>query len=103
MLVSLPVHIDDPLERVRVTSMSTDIAKENHKLLGPRIVGRLLEYVPPTVAIAVFRWMSWRQGRNQLLNLIISNVPGPRERGRIAGAVVTEIYSVGPPAAGAAL
>jgi diacylglycerol O-acyltransferase len=103
MLVSLPVHAGDPLDRLRLTSVATDIAKENHELLGPRTVGRWLEYVPPTAAIAVFRWMSWRQGRNQLLNAIISNVPGPRQQGRIAGAVVTEIYSVGPPAAGAAL
>ena len=31
MTPSLPVHIDDPLERVRLTSMATTIAKENHK------------------------------------------------------------------------
>ena len=47
--------------------------------------------------------MSRREAPNQLFNLIISNVPGPRERARIAGAVVTEFYSVGPLAAGAAL
>ena len=29
MTPSLPVHIDDPLERVRLTSMATTIAKEN--------------------------------------------------------------------------
>jgi diacylglycerol O-acyltransferase / wax synthase len=28
---------------------------------------------------------------NQLLNVIVSNVPGPRQRGRIASAVVSEI------------
>ena len=33
----------------------------------------------------------------------MSNVPGPRERLNAAGAVVTEFYSVGPLAAGAAL
>jgi diacylglycerol O-acyltransferase len=50
-----------------------------------------------------FRWTSRREAPNQLLNVIVSNVPGPRQRGRIAGAVVTEIYSVGPLAAGVAL
>ena len=44
-----------------------------------------------------------REAPNKLFNLIVSNVPGPREYGRIAGAVVTEFYSVGPLAAGAAL
>jgi diacylglycerol O-acyltransferase / wax synthase len=35
--------------------------------------------------------------------LTVSNVPGPRERGRVGGAVVTEIYSVGPLTAGSGL
>lgn len=33
----------------------------------------------------------------------ISNVPGPRERGRVGAALVTEIYSVGPLTAGSGL
>ena len=103
MLVSLPVQVEDPLERLRLIRTSTRIAKEDHELLGPNLVGQWLEFVPPTVTRTTFRWMSRREAPNQLFNLIISNVPGPRERGRIAGAVVTEFYSVGPLAAGAAL
>ena len=41
MTPSLPVHIADPLERVRLTSLSTAIAKENHQLLGPDGAARL--------------------------------------------------------------
>ncbi|BCI55836.1 diacylglycerol O-acyltransferase [Mycolicibacterium litorale] len=103
MLVSLPVHVDDPLEQVRLTRLAAGIAKENHDLLGPGTVGRWLEYVPPTVLRTVFGWTSRRRAPNQLFNVIVSNVPGPRRRGRIAGAVVTEIYSVGPLAAGSAM
>lgn len=103
MLVSLPVHVDDPLEQVRLTSLAAGIAKENHDLLGPATVGRWLEYVPPTVLRTVFGWTSRRRAPNQLFNVIVSNVPGPRQRGRIAGAVVSEIYSVGPLAAGSAM
>lgn len=33
----------------------------------------------------------------------ISNVPGPRERGRVGAALVTEIYLVGPLTAGSGL
>ena len=36
------------------------------------------------------------------MNLTISNVPGPRARGLIEGATVSEIYSVGPLVAAAA-
>ncbi len=38
-----------------------------------------------------------------LMNVPISNVPGPRERGTIAGAPMTEIYSVGPVMNGSAM
>ncbi|BBY18903.1 WS/DGAT/MGAT family O-acyltransferase [Mycolicibacterium litorale] len=103
MLVSLPVHVDDPLEQVRLTGLAAGIAKENHELLGARTVGRWLEYVPPTAMRAVFGWTSRRRAPNQLFNVIVSNVPGPRHRGSIAGAVVSEIYSVGPLAAGSAM
>jgi diacylglycerol O-acyltransferase len=103
MLVSLPVQVEEPMERLELIRTSTRIAKEDHQLLGPTLVGRWLEFVPPTLTRATFRWMSRRRAPNQLFNLIVSNVPGPRERGRIAGAVVTEFYSIGPIAAGAAL
>lgn len=103
MLVSLPVHVDDPLEQVRLSALAARIAKENHDLLGPGTVGRFLEYVPPTALRTVFGWTSRRRAPNQLFNVIVSNVPGPRHRGRIAGAVVTDIYSVGPLAAGSAM
>ncbi|KUI31448.1 wax ester/triacylglycerol synthase family O-acyltransferase [Mycobacterium sp. GA-2829] len=103
MLVSLPVHIADPLEQVRVTALGTRAAKEDHELLGPGTVGRWLEYVPPFALRTVFAWTARRRAPNLLFNVIVSNVPGPRRRGRIAGAVVTEIYSVGPLAAGSAM
>lgn len=96
MNVSLPVHIDDPLERVRLTSLATGMAKEDFHLLGPEIVSRWADYLPPSVAPPVFRWLSKREAQSKLLNVPISNVPGPRERGSLGGAVISEIYSVGP-------
>ena len=96
MVVSLPTHIDDPLERVRLTSVGTAIAKENTELLGPDLTGRLIDYMPPAAAPPTFRWLARRQKQNKLFNVPISNVPGPRERGHFAGARISEIYSVGP-------
>jgi diacylglycerol O-acyltransferase len=100
--VSLPVHIDDPLERVRLTSMSTNSAKEDHELLGPKLQGRMMEYLPPPIAPALFRRQSTRADQNKLMNIAVANVPGPRERGHIGGAAVSEIYSVGVLSAGSA-
>jgi diacylglycerol O-acyltransferase len=96
MPVSLPVHIDDPLERLRLASSAAEIAKENLELLGPDLFGRLMAYLPPAAATPAFRWLARREARNKLFNLPISNVPGPRARGRFAGVPVSEIYSAGP-------
>ena len=53
-------------------------------------------YLPPLATPGVFTWMARRDAKNKLFNLPISNVAGPRERGRLAGAPISEIYSVGP-------
>ena len=103
MTPSLPVHIDDPLERVRLTSMATTIAKENHQLLGPTLLPAWLSYLPPSLAPPMFRRQARRVESASVMNLTISNVPGPRERGLIEGAIVSEIYSVGPIVAGSGM
>ncbi|MEQ6323409.1 wax ester/triacylglycerol synthase family O-acyltransferase [Mycobacterium canetti] len=103
MLVALPADSDDPLQRVRVCHENAVSAKESHQLLGPELISRWAAYWPPAGAEALFRWLSERDGQNKVLNLNISNVPGPRERGRVGGALVTEIYSVGPLTAGSGL
>ena len=98
--VSLPAHIDDPLERVRLTSLGAEFAKEDVELLGPEEVTQWAAYLPPPVAPAAFRWLSTRDKQTRMMNVLISNVAGPRDRGRIGGATVSEIYSVGPLLAG---
>jgi len=103
VLVALPTDCEDPLERVRNAREAAMDAKESHNLLGPELVSRWSAYFPPAPAEALFRWLSSRDGQNKVLNLPISNVPGPREHGRVGGALVTEIYSVGPLTAGSGL
>lgn len=103
MSVSLPVQAADPLQRIDLLRTATRVAKDDAEVLGPTTAGRLLEYLPPLAVRAVFGWLSRRDRPNQLYNVIISNVPGPRRRGRLAGAQVSEIYSAGPLAAGIAM
>ena len=103
VLVGLPSDSDDPLERVRCSHENAISAKESNQLMGPELVSRWAAYMPPAPTEAFFRWASGRDGSNKILNLNISNVPGPRERGRVGGALVTEIYSVGPLTAGSGL
>jgi WS/DGAT/MGAT family acyltransferase len=100
---SLPVHIDDPLERVRLTAVSTGIAKENHQLLGPTVLPAWMSYLPPAMAPGMFRRQARRVESASVFNLTVSNVAGPRDRGFIEGGMVTEIYSVGPVVAGSGM
>lgn len=93
--ISLPVHIADPLERVRLVALATGIAKEDHKLIGPELYSRMMTYLPTAFAPATFRWLSKRDDQNKMMNVAVSNVPGPRERGHFGGAPVSEIYSTG--------
>ena len=103
VLVSLPVDVEDPLERVRAAHAAAEVGKESNNLIGPELVSRWSAYLPQAPAEALFRWLSSRDGQNKVMNLPISNVPGPRERARVGGALVTEIYSVGPLTAGSGL
>jgi WS/DGAT/MGAT family acyltransferase len=101
--VWLPVDSDDPLERARLTALAAAIAKEDFHLLGPRVAASWAAYLPAWAAPAAFRWLSNREGQNKILNLPISSVPGPRQRGRVVGATIGEFYSVGPLVAGAGM
>ena len=100
MAVSLPVHIDDALERVRLTSMAARFGKEDQEIFGPDLYGQLMDYVPPAIATPALHWLAYHDTERRLMNVPISNVPGPREIGYFGGARVTEIYSVGPLAPG---
>lgn len=103
MMPSLPVHIADPLERVKLTAVATRIAKESHQLLGPTVLPAWMSYLPPALAPRFFRVQARRMESGAVMNLTISNVAGPRDRGHIAGGVLSEIYSVGPVVTGSGM
>jgi diacylglycerol O-acyltransferase len=96
IVVSLPVHVADPLEWVRMARISSTIGKENARLLGSELVSRWSSYAPPALTERAFRRIATSDSPNKLINVPISNVPGPRELGRIASAPLVELYSVGP-------
>jgi len=103
VMMVVPIQLADPLERVRVVHEAAKDAKETHHLMGPELVSRWSSYFPPAPAEKLFGWLADKDGQNKVLNLPISNVPGPREPGRVGGALVTEIYLVGPLTTGSGL
>jgi len=103
VMMVVPIELDDPLARVQAVHDAAVDAKEAHHLLGPELISRWSAYFPPAPAEWLFRWLASKDGQNKVLNIPISNVPGPREHGRVGGALVTEIYSVGPLTTGSGL
>ncbi len=95
LMISLPVHVADPAERARLVALATKIAKEDHEILGPRLYGQLMGYLPTAFAPAAFRWLGLRDAPNKMMNVAVSSVAGPRQRGHFGGAPVSEIYSTG--------
>jgi diacylglycerol O-acyltransferase len=95
-VVSLPVHVTDPLDWVRLARVGAMIGKENARLLGHELVSRWSSYAPPALTEWGFRRIATSDSPNKLINVPVSNVPGPRQFGRIAGAPLAELYSVGP-------
>jgi diacylglycerol O-acyltransferase / wax synthase len=95
LMVSLPVHVGQPAERARLVALATRIAKEDHEILGPRLYGRMMAYLPTAVAPAAFRWLAQRDAPNKMMNVAVSSVAGPRQRGHFGAAAVSEIYSTG--------
>jgi diacylglycerol O-acyltransferase / wax synthase len=72
---SLPVHIDDPMERVKLTALATKIAKENHQLLGPTVLPAWMSYLPTALAPQLLRTQARRVESASVMNLTISSVP----------------------------
>ena len=94
--VPVPAHIADPIERAHEVHAAATDAKELHQLIGPELFGRWAAYFPPAPVESMSQRMATREKQTKMLNFAVSNVPGPRERGSVAGAVIREIYSVGP-------
>jgi diacylglycerol O-acyltransferase / wax synthase len=101
LTISLPVHIDSPLRRVSLIRAAATAAKEDHELLGPTLQGRMMGYLPPPLAPAMFHRQA-RRAANRVMNVAVSTVRGPSRQGTIAGAPVSEIYSVGVLSSGSA-
>jgi diacylglycerol O-acyltransferase len=99
MFTSLCSDITDPVERVRAIHEITKEAKVAQNLLGADTMANWLEYAPPRP----FSWFMNLYSRRGLaarhappINLVVSNVPGPRTPLYIAGAELVALYSVGP-------
>lgn len=97
IIASLPTDEDDPLVRVRKVNEIMAAAKERFDLLPADTLVDLAELAPPALFTRAARMatrMRIADRMNPPVNLIVSNVPGPRVPLYLGGAKLLNYYPV---------
>jgi diacylglycerol O-acyltransferase / wax synthase len=96
IIVPLPTHLADPVQRLRAAHEAMRAAKEQHNVMPADLLTDIAQFSMPALANRANRLAS----RIRLLervppfNLIISNVPGPTVDLYMCGARVDGIYPI---------
>ena len=99
LFTSLHTDVDDPVARLLAISRTTGEAKVLQRALGLDMLERWVQFTPPGPFHAFMRAYSHFKAADlhaAPFNLVVSNVPGPPVPVHIAGARLSELYSVGP-------
>jgi WS/DGAT/MGAT family acyltransferase len=99
MFASLPVEIDDPIERVRAVARSMLGAKGVHEEVGGSTLEEWAELTAPIIfsrAIRVYGRLRLAERIRPAVNLVVSNVPGPPFPIYFAGARLVALHPLGP-------
>ena len=95
MIVPIATDEPDPLQRLVRTHELLSGAKDRHRALPADLLTDATSFIPPAVMALAARTTMGVLGRTRPpLNLVISNVPGPREPLFCAGAKLEANYPV---------
>jgi WS/DGAT/MGAT family acyltransferase len=96
MFVPIPTDTDDPQQALLRAHQTMSIAKERFSAMPADILQDLTQFVPPAVLARASRVSAQLGGIQRLrpLNVVISNVPGPRVPLYMAGAQLEAQYPV---------
>lgn len=98
MWATLGTNIDDPVERLRVIHADTKYAKQELNAIGAEFLQNWAEYSQGSIFNAAVRAYSQFGFADRVAphNVIVSNVPGPRESLFLGEAKVDSMYLLGP-------
>ena len=97
IIADLPTNCADPLERVRRCHEAMNEAKLQIDVLPAEEIAELAQVAPPLAATAAMRLQSRLRIADRVnlpVNVVISNVPGPRNELYFAGAKMTNYIPV---------
>jgi diacylglycerol O-acyltransferase / wax synthase len=106
MLVSLATTVADPVERLRVISAGTGLAKEQARVLSEDLLREWAQLAVPALSSRLARLAGNLRLFDHvpaLFNVLVSNIPGPDIPLWCAGARLVALYPVGPLADGVGL
>jgi diacylglycerol O-acyltransferase len=93
MLTTLPVGCADPVRCLATISAQMRVVKQSGQAVGAKALTELSGFAPPTLLHEAFRLVVTRQ---RLVNLVVTNVPGPQFPLYLDGAELTDIFPMVP-------
>ena len=99
MFAELPVQMRDPVDRVQRIAASTAGAKSMHDIIGGDTLQEWAELAAPALfsrAIRVYARLRVAERFRPVINVIVSNVPGPPFPLYLAGARLISLFPLGP-------
>ena len=99
MIVALPVSCTDPVQCLRTISEKMDSVKSSGQAVGAQALTELSGFAPPTLIHQGARLAS----RQRLVNLVVTNVPGPQFPLEMAGRELQDMFPMVPLGANLAL
>jgi diacylglycerol O-acyltransferase / wax synthase len=97
IFASIPTDRESPVERIQRVHQAMDGAKERFTLMPADVLTDASQFSPPAVATRAIRLatrLKIGDRMNPPFNLVISNVPGPRQPMYLAGARLQHYYPV---------
>lgn len=99
LFTTLATDIVDPVQRLRTISRVTAEAKVIQRLLGSDMLTDWVQFTPPgpfSAFMKLYSRLRLAAHHPPPINVVVSNVAGPRAPVTIAGAAMSDLFSVGP-------